>query len=148
MPLQQHTPCFTFVGHYGRNNAPGEFFEQTSFGHSQCSLIGNLEPIASGFAAFAVESAHREVQFLGGALDLLNFIGDAQCAQVHHDADADSASHIGWARSQIAPLGMKCKVKTGAQCRVHTHRGIECLAEQVAGTQHLNAHVVFLIHHE
>ena len=95
-----------------------------------------------------MESAHSEVQFLGGALDLLNFIGDAQCAQVHHDADADSASHIGWARSQIAPLGVERKVKAGAECGVHAHRGVECLAEQVAGTQHLNAHVVFLIHHE
>ena len=43
---------------------------------------------------------------------------------------------------------MERKIKPGAQCGVHAHGGVECLAEQVAGTQHLNADVVFLIHHE
>lgn len=80
------------------------FGDQFGFGFSESHLVGNLVEVTECLAAFTVEPADGEVDFLSGLVDFLNFAGDAESGEVEHDTESNAGADVGGAGCEVAQL--------------------------------------------
>lgn len=125
-----------------------DFGDEVGFGFSERDLIGDLVEVAESLAAFAVESADGEVDFLSGLVDFLNFAGDAEGGEVQHHAEADSGPGIGGAGGEVTELWVEGEGDGGFDVIIELIAGLPAFVESKAAVEHLNAKVIFFVDHD
>ena len=79
--LQQGTPSVFFV----LDNLIKHFFEPLddgAFRLTECHLVGHLEDISKGLSAFAVETAHRQAEFIHRLDDRVDLLRQHKARQM------------------------------------------------------------------
>ena len=140
-------PCHVFR----TNHAFDDFFDLgDDFGlfFSEGVLVGDLEEVAEGFGAFAIEAADGEADFADGFHDLTDLVGEDEGGQVKHDRGAHAGAEVGGAGGEVAEAGTEGVGEFLFEFGIDLIDEGEGAAEVEAGADALDAEVVLLIDHD
>ena len=80
-------------------------------------------------------------------MNLLDLASHSQRWQMHHHADSNSRSHVGWTRGQITQLRMKRERNGRFNLIVERITFLPAIIQCKATVQYLNSQMIFFINH-
>jgi hypothetical protein len=130
-----------------RGHGVSEVLDRAIFVDAERALIGELEQVADGAAAFAIEATDGHLQVLHGLGGLLDFAREDERGQVQQHGRAHAGARIGRAGGQESVALVEGIGHYVADFVVEEIGGFPGLLELQAAAEDLQAEVILLVEH-
>ena len=125
-----------------------EAVEDLAFRLAEGCLVGNLEKVAQGFRALAIESADGETELVDRLDDLVDLFAEDKAGKMEHGGGAHTRADIRRAGSEVAEGGRKGEFEFVLEGCVEFVGGLPGFEKMEAGAEGLKADVVLLVDHD
>ena len=124
-----------------------ETIQNLPFRFTKGGLVGDLEQIAEGFGAFAVESADGEAELVDRFDDLIDLLAQNKAGKMKHGGSAHPGADVSRAGGEVAEGGGERKFEFVLESGIEFVSGFPCLEKVEAGAEGLEADMILLVDH-
>ena len=122
--------------------------QNLSLRFAQRGLVRNLEKVAEGLGALAIQPVDGEAELIDRFDDLVDLFAQNEAGKVEHGGGAHAGSDISGAGGEVAEGGGKRELELILERGVQLVGRLPCFEKLKAGAQGLQSNMILLVDHD